>query len=153
MALWTREEVTAAISSACPFSVVMYKEQRLCVEELVRGNDVFGCFPTGYGKSLIYQSLPGVVRVLNRPERDVDPAVLVVNPLNAFMRDQIAFLRSEGIFAAQMGYSDEEDDSIKSGRCSVIFGSPEILLGTDGWQNKVKDAHFRNRLVAMKFTQ
>ena len=38
-------------------------EQRLMVEHVVRRKDVFAALPTGFGKSLTFQTLPSVFKV------------------------------------------------------------------------------------------
>ena len=53
--------------------------------------DALAVLPTGFGKSLIYQVLPGIfdyVRNGCEPERH-DSVMLVVSPLSALMRDQL----------------------------------------------------------------
>ena len=39
-------------------------EQRPIIEKIVAKRDVFGQLPTGYGKSLTFQLLPGVLNCL-----------------------------------------------------------------------------------------
>ena len=58
--------------------------------------DALAVLPTGFGKSLIYQILPGIfdyVRSGCQPERH-HSVVLVVSPLRALMRDQLKKVRS-----------------------------------------------------------
>ena len=57
------------------------------VESFVRGNDVFGVLPTGYGKSLCYGCLPATFDYLS-PGKDAS-IVVVVSPLVAIMTDQV----------------------------------------------------------------
>ena len=56
----------AAIALVCErFGITKVKvEQRQGIEAVISGHDVFGCFPTGFGKSLIYQALPTVAKAL-----------------------------------------------------------------------------------------
>ena len=52
----------------------------------MKGNDVFCCLPTGYGKSLCYALLPKLFdKIRNRPGSSI---VVVVSPLVALMIDQ-----------------------------------------------------------------
>lgn len=72
--------------------------------------------PTGYGKSLVFQVLPRLLR-----ERDARSAstrasasviksvVLVVSPLNALMFDQIFKLKEKGVEAAVLGVKEGKD--------------------------------------------
>src|ERR1700684_3995789 len=59
------------------------------VEALLAGRDVLAVMPTGSGKSLCYQ-LPALLR---------DGLTVVVSPLIALMRNQVAQLNSYGIAA------------------------------------------------------
>ena len=61
--------------------------QRKVILEFVKGNDVFGVLPTGYGKSLCYACLPDLFDHLLQP--DQPSIVVVVTPLTAIMEDQV----------------------------------------------------------------
>ena len=54
------EDFDSAVKLAClALSVENCKElQNICIEHLLRKKDVLACFPTGYGKSCIYQAWP-----------------------------------------------------------------------------------------------
>lgn len=67
----------------------MKPEQLKIITALVRGRDVFGILPTGYGKSLCYACLPTVFDQLLQ-KRDGFSIVLVVSPLVAIMKDQVS---------------------------------------------------------------
>ena len=57
------EAIAVAVSTTLPTFVVeaLKPLQLLALRYLVRGRDVFACFPTGFGKSLIFHILPFVV--------------------------------------------------------------------------------------------
>ena len=66
-------------------------EQRLIVEHVVRKKDVFAALPTGFGKSLTFQILPSVFKVLldqgfNMP---AFPLVIVVSPLSSILKTRL----------------------------------------------------------------
>ena len=67
------------------------------------------CFPAianqGYGKRLIFQLLPGVLKSLNAKgyEFPSNQLVLVISPLMSIVVDQVKHLRSLGIEAAYEG--------------------------------------------------
>ena len=68
----------------------MKQEQFWIVDYFVRGQDVFGVLPTGYGKSLCYACLPLVFdTLLKKP--DGNSIVLIVSPLVAIMKDQVSW--------------------------------------------------------------
>ncbi len=57
------------------------------IEAFVKGQDVFGILPTGYGKSFCYASLPAIFdQLLGKPGTTI---VLVVSPLTAIIKDQV----------------------------------------------------------------
>ena len=66
----------------------MKPQQLEVVQSFVKGNDVFGVLPTGFGKSLCYGCLPLVYdRLLQKPSGH--SIALVVTPLVAIMKDQV----------------------------------------------------------------
>jgi ATP-dependent DNA helicase RecQ len=94
------------------------------VAAALRGRDVLAVMPTGSGKSLCYQ-LPALFR---------DGVTLVVSPLIALMRNQVAQLCSYGIAAAALNSANDpaENRSIL-GRVSrrelrLVYVAPERLL-------------------------
>ncbi|HZW46514.1 MAG TPA: DNA helicase RecQ, partial [Microvirga sp.] len=104
-------------------------------EEIVRavlsGEDVLAIMPTGAGKSLCYQ-LPTLAR---------EGLTLVVSPLIALMRDQVAALRHFGIEAGSLNSANDPEenrrvvDSVREGRMRILYASPERLAntGTTEW--------------------
>ena len=62
------------------------------VEAILAGRDVLAIMPTGGGKSLCYQA-PALRR---------EGLTLVVSPLIALMRDQVAQLRQNGVAAGAL---------------------------------------------------
>ena len=52
----------------------------------VGGKDVFVVLPTGFGKSLIYASMPRAFDILHATH---DSVVVVITPLTAIMKDQV----------------------------------------------------------------
>ena len=53
--------------------------------EFIGGKDVFVVLPTGFGKSLIYASMPLAFDILNA----FSGSVVVITPLTAIMKDQV----------------------------------------------------------------
>ena len=63
-------------------------EQEAALLSFLGGRDVFVSLPTGYGKSLSYAALPAAFDSLrNAPSKSI---ILVVSPLIALMKDQVA---------------------------------------------------------------
>lgn len=69
--------------------------QEQTIAQLLDGHSSLAIFPTGSGKSLCYQ-----LTAINLPH-----LTLVVSPLLALMKDQLAFLHSKGIAAASIDSS------------------------------------------------
>ena len=76
-------------------------EQRSAIESVYRGKDIFVWLPTGFGKSMCYQTLPFVFdSKLDRVNSQSGSVVLVVSTLIALMVDQVVSLRGRGVNAA-----------------------------------------------------
>src|ERR1700686_4612634 len=67
------------------------------IATVLNGRDVLAVMPTGSGKSLCYQ-LPALMR---------DGLTVVVSPLIALMRNQVAQLRGYGVAAASLNSSND----------------------------------------------
>src|SRR5262244_3747970 len=71
------------------------------IDTIVAGRDVLAVMPTGSGKSLCYQ-LPALLR---------DGLTVVVSPLIALMRNQVAQLKSYGVAAASLNSTNNFDEN------------------------------------------
>jgi ATP-dependent DNA helicase RecQ len=104
---------------------------RLGQEEVIgaalRGEDVLAVMPTGSGKSLCYQ-LPAIAR---------EGLALVVSPLIALMRDQVAQLRELGVSAAALNSASDGDErqrvaeSLGNRSLRLLYVAPERLVRED----------------------
>lgn len=95
--------------------------QREIIESVLSGRDTISVLPTGGGKSLCYQ-VPALM---------MGKIVVVVSPLIALMRDQVATLTKWGIPAGCL-YSGQEDDEKRTifgrmhqGGSFLLYLSPE----------------------------
>ena len=99
-------------------------QQRDVIEAALAGRDCLVLMPTGGGKSLCYQ-IPGVLR---------DGVGIVVSPLIALMRDQVAALTQIGIRAAYVNSSLGRDAQervlrdVEDGALDLLYVAPERLL-------------------------
>jgi ATP-dependent DNA helicase RecQ len=97
--------------------------QAAIIEVVLGGADVLAIMPTGSGKSLCYQ-LPALLR---------EGLTLVVSPLIALMRNQVAQLKGYGIAAASLNsgndYFENREiiDRIGRGELRLVYTSPERL--------------------------
>ena len=94
------------------------------VESILAGRDVLAVMPTGSGKSLCYQ-LPALTR---------GGLAVVVSPLIALMRNQVAQLRGYGVAAAALNSANDAfenrrvHDELSRGELRLLYVAPERLL-------------------------
>ncbi len=98
--------------------------QREAIRTLFDSRSLLCIHPTGFGKSLLYQ-LPASL---------IDGITLVISPLLALVRDQLAHLNNRfGISAAAINsdQTDEENNRVRnmafSGQIRILFVAPEQL--------------------------
>jgi ATP-dependent DNA helicase RecQ len=91
------------------------------IDSILSNNSALAIFPTGSGKSLCYQFC-----ALQLPH-----VTLVISPLLALMKDQLAFLHSKGIAAASIDSSLTATESnqvmqeIRQGKIKILMVSVE----------------------------
>ena len=97
------------------------------VAALMAGENVLAVMPTGSGKSLCYQ-LPALAG---------ESLTVVVSPLIALMRDQVAALRLNGVAAGALNSAvpraeaAETHRQMREGRLRLLYVSPERLMQPD----------------------
>lgn len=79
----------AAVSYANTLGLELKKEQMDVIVKYVLGKDVFAVLPTGYGKTLCYQSLPYIFNQVFFGGKDHCSIIIVISPLIAIMKDQV----------------------------------------------------------------
>jgi ATP-dependent DNA helicase RecQ len=95
--------------------------QEQTITQLLAGQSTLSIFPTGAGKSLCYQ-----LTAIHLPH-----LTLVVSPLLALMKDQLAFLKSKGIAAASIDstLTPQENQAvmgdIRQGKIKILMVSVE----------------------------
>ena len=96
-------------------------EQEQAVKGLLSGKDVLAVLPTGFGKSLIFQTFASVKSV-----EGSGCVVLVITPLSSIIQDQLNKLNSlVGFVAVEL--SSLTEDTLRECRFNVLFGSAELL--------------------------
>ena len=98
---------------------------------------MFVSLPTGYGKTLCFTLLPPVIDLLRGvKEKSI---VLVVSPLLALMKDQVASISEKGLSLVFVSDKDSTPPTmkreIKNGNFQVVFTSPECLFLSMKWKN------------------
>lgn len=112
------------------------------VSAIAAGEEVLAIMPTGAGKSLCYQ-LPALMR---------GGLTIVVSPLIALMRDQVAQLRNNGIEAGSLNSMNDDAENrrvreaLRDGRLRLLYASPERLSSPEAtdWLS-----HFSVNLLAI----
>ena len=127
-------------------------EQEQAVGAFVGGADVFVSLPTGYGKSLCFGLLPRVFDLLRGVENQ--SIAIVVSPLLAIMKEQVAFFSAKGLSAACISDKEDRDATIdkrrgvRKGEYQLVFFSPEALFATLEWRRMLASDLYRSHLVA-----
>ncbi len=97
--------------------------QEEIVGAILAGRDVLAIMPTGGGKSLCYQ-LPALLR---------PGLTVVISPLIALMRDQVAALRQAGVEAGALTSANDPFetervfDALDAGSLKLLYMAPERL--------------------------
>ncbi len=100
-------------------------QQQTIIDHTLAGGDSLVLMPTGGGKSLCYQ-IPALLR---------EGVAVVVSPLIALMRDQVAALREAGVKAAflnsTLDFEEERavEQRLRAGDLDLLYVAPERLLG------------------------
>ena len=112
------------------------------IAAVLDGRDVLAVMPTGSGKSLCYQ-LPALLR---------DGVTVVVSPLIALMRNQVAQLCGYGIAAAALNSANDPAENrsvlerIARGELRLVYVAPERLVKP----RNARPAHARQGLAARR---
>ena len=97
----------------------------------------------------MYACLPATFDALCGVEKR--SIVVVVSPLIALMKDQVASFTSKGVSATYVGcesVTSEMEQAIMQGSYQLIFISPESLLGSRRWCHNLQKEPFVSNLVA-----
>ena len=78
-----------------------------------------------------------------------NPVIFVISPLVSLMEDQTNFLRKLGLSAGSIGEDKALDLKIEKGECSVVFSSPESLLGNGRWRSMLSSHVYKNNLIGI----
>ncbi|HUW40215.1 MAG TPA: DNA helicase RecQ [Rectinemataceae bacterium] len=107
--------------------------QEAVIETALAGTDLLAVMPTGGGKSLCYQVPALAKRGLS----------IVVSPLIALMRDQVAFLRELGVEALVLNSTLQPEEwaanaavvrrgAGRDDRATILYAAPETLASPRG---------------------
>ena len=118
--------------------LILKDEQRLAVEALVSGKDVLAVLPTGFGKSVIYQSF-----VIAKDSS----SIVVIVPLRSIIDDQLQS-NDFGLKAVAFVKKPELTKDIAANKFQVIFAAAEQALSKE-FRDLLKDesSEFRKIFV------
>lgn len=108
--------------------------QQEIVEAILDNQDVLAIMPTGGGKSLCYQ-LPAISR---------DGVTLVISPLIALMRDQVSYLKQNGVMAGALTSNTDEYEqeeifsALDDGTLKLLYMAPERLNAAQALLARIK---------------
>ena len=131
--------------------------RRLSILKLIvlEKKDVLAVLPTGFGKSLIYQTMA--------PTERGKSIVIVISPLNALIKDQVTKLRETGLRACILkadrvasDFQDIEEVFISSSEelenltnFQLLYAYPEALVESRQVLKLLKKEEFQNRIRAI----
>jgi len=120
----------------------------ICLEK----SDVLTVLPTGFGKSLCYQVLPGIFDFMRSVHGD--SIVIVVSPLNALIRDQLQKLKDTVnvcVLQSVVEEGGEQNVTIPKDvkNCSLLFGHPEAFVDNKSVAKMLKGKEFQRRVQAI----
>ena len=120
-----------------------YNEFRPLQEEIIAsvlaGRDTLALMPTGGGKSICFQ-VPTLVMANEHPDKRL---CLVITPLIALMRDQVANLQARGIHAAAV-YTGLSWDKQRTALDNCLYGPYHFLYCSP---ERLESEEFRKRLA------
>ena len=130
-------------------------EQKDAIMVFARGRDVFVSLPTGYGKSVCYGCLPGlfsrlrVLRGMTAADSAQEPIIIVITPLVSIMKDQTREFKRRGVSSIYITatVSDQDERAVLLGHFSLVYISPEQLLGCEKWREMLRSDIYQEMMV------
>ena len=109
------------------------------IDSVLVGRDTLALMPTGGGKSICFQ-VPTLVKGHDNPDKRL---CLVITPLIALMRDQVANLQARGIQAAAV-YTGMSWDKQRVALDNCLYGTYHFLYCSP---ERLESEEFRKRLA------
>ena len=113
--------------------------QEEIIDSVLAGKDTLALMPTGGGKSICFQ-VPTLVMAHDHPDQRL---CLVITPLIALMRDQVANLQAHGIHAAAV-YTGMSYDKQRTALDNCLYGPYHFLYCSP---ERLESEEFRKRLA------
>ena len=120
-------------------------KQLEAITNILRRHDTLAILPRSYGKSMIYQLLPAVCKLL--PEQPDNAIIIVLSPLKALIQNQIEeanrYSSSLNLKACNL---DANYESICAGQYNLIIDTPEAWLDNIRWRDMLSSRLFRKNV-------
>eukprot|EP00794_Sanderia_malayensis_P001046 gene1046-372_t len=130
----------------------MHEDQKLAIKAFIEGKDIYFSASTGYGKSMVFQSLPFVVDALREQNYGTSTLIVIV-PLRALAEDQVARMNRVGINAISLHDMDngleKKLNDVNEGLYSLIYASPESMLDNKYWRQIATSETFREHCIGV----
>lgn len=139
--------VKAVSKTKLNFQVDTLKQEQVeALHSFICKKDVFVNLPTGFGKSLIFQMVPLVVKEMGIC---TNPIVIVVSPLVTLMREQVKYLNERGVSAISLSDGGSNDPKLKAGDYMFVYSSPESLLSNDHVREMLSSPVYKQRVFGV----
>ncbi|KAH7903635.1 P-loop containing nucleoside triphosphate hydrolase protein [Hygrophoropsis aurantiaca] len=138
----TAQDIKKKVTERLKLTFVMDDWQAHMIHRIYQGYDSILLAGTGYGKSLVFQGLAAM---------DKQKIVVVICPLKALERDQVAEAEAKGLRATMVNentVSPEVWASLRQGKDHLYYVSPEMAL-SDSFVSLWQDVSFRGRVQAV----
>ena len=143
----------------------LYDDQMRLIKAFCNGQNIFFNAPTGYGKSIVFQSLPWVYDILQEQTIGIS-TLIVISPLKSLMEDQCNHMKEIGISSIAL-YSENSSNAttasdreyenilknVREGKYSLVFASPEFLLGKKAWRNLLCSEVFQDHCIGVAYDE
>ena len=142
-----------AVQKACHVFGVekLFPVQENALKAFISSEDVLLKLPTGFGKSMVFQMAPLVNAELSKFNHrfTANPIIIVISPLVSLMEDQTNFVRNLNIKTGSIGDGKSVNVKIAKGERSIVFSSPESLLGNGRWRNMLSSDTYKKNLIGI----
>ena len=130
-------------------NLAMIEQQNEILKAIVTmKRDVLAVLPTGFSKSLIYQSLGFIFDFLRSDSGSQHAAIIVVLQLNALMQDQVEKLLAFSnvcVMKARTDLTDLRSDLRQSAQ--IIFAHPEVFVQSQVMRDKTLQKRVRTVVI------
>lgn len=129
---------------------ILKPEQEKVLSDFIGGKDVFVSLPTGFGKSLCYAALPLAFDLRKFGSLEAKRSiVIVVSPLLALMKDQVASYSAKGLSVGSVTHeiTVTERCRVREGNYQLLYFSPESLCKRQ-WFDQLQLEPYCSNIVA-----